>query len=354
MIRLCFLIVLLPTLIVAQSEVWYSYIDTTTELLGFKNSDGQTVIEPNYVLEFTQANQFNQIVSVLEEKDGNWDSFYISKSGKNFGLDSVYIWDNLPDCEREGLIRFRDRNTDKVGFFNAQGKIVIPAEYNDAKPFINGLSLVIQNATKTCWSNEVYDHKNPCEHWSWVGGETMLINLKNEVLTKEISIDSSYQYHSLAIDKNNLKDRDYFESKNGSFSLINTKREFSNWFLSEFQNDIVNPLFLFEKVTVWNKDQKQWIVNNDIEILENKISDLRNIVNQIKESNMLILENQLNNYLHNGKFFESYYDNCGQHLNNRYPVFGIGIATDKQNGYHEVLEFLRTAQGYKLITISTQ
>src|SRR5206468_2695683 len=105
------------------------------------------------------------------------------KNGKKTGRDSVYLWDFTYDHEQEGKIRFRDKKTDKVGFFNKEGKIVIPAVYNDAGPFNNGLALVIHDGKRTCADKS-------CEHWSW-NGINALINTHNKIIADDININET-------------------------------------------------------------------------------------------------------------------------------------------------------------------
>ena len=72
---------------------------------------------------------------IYGQNDDRWFSFWNGDSTLRsiVGKDSVYIFDNTPDCENEGFIRFRDHKTDKAGMFNRNGNIVIPAEYNGYK-----------------------------------------------------------------------------------------------------------------------------------------------------------------------------------------------------------------------------
>lgn len=57
----------------------------------------------------------------------------------NYVLTPV-VYDNGPDYFEEGLARFAENG--KMGFFNARGKKVIPATYDWATPFRDGLAAV--------------------------------------------------------------------------------------------------------------------------------------------------------------------------------------------------------------------
>lgn len=133
---------------VAQSnDIWIAFWNKDTTKIGFKDKNGNIKIEPKFS-GFTTARKFENIIAVTEEKNGKWESYYLTKSGKIVGQDSLYVFDNGPDCENEGFIRFTDRKTDKMGMFNAEGKIVIPAEYSNLTKAKNGMFIGLKDAKK--------------------------------------------------------------------------------------------------------------------------------------------------------------------------------------------------------------
>ncbi len=76
------------------------------------------------------------ITIVTDTTDANkWRNYYKLADGLVLGEDSVYASDAIFDCESDGKIRFDDRVTDKIGFFDNNGRIVEPAVYNDASRF---------------------------------------------------------------------------------------------------------------------------------------------------------------------------------------------------------------------------
>lgn len=95
---------------------WTAFWDERSELRGFKDSNGDVRIKPKF-MGFTVANEFEHIMAAMEEKAGSYETYYLTRSGKKVGVDSLYIDDNSADCESEGFIRFRDKTTDKVGMF---------------------------------------------------------------------------------------------------------------------------------------------------------------------------------------------------------------------------------------------
>ncbi|MCI5056533.1 MAG: WG repeat-containing protein [Flavobacteriales bacterium] len=349
------LTMLVPALAFSQNT-WHSFMNED-ELVGFKDEQGEVRIPPKYVAGFTHTNRFEHIAAVLEQIKGTWGSDkYLLKSGKTFGTDSVYFWDNTADCEKEGFIRFRDRKTDKVGFFNRQGKVSIAAEYSDARPFTNGLAIVIKDAKKACWGNQEYDPKNPCEHWSWKDGVTMLIDTNNNVLLEDYPRDSlhlfkTFQWENESSDLSN-PNRDYFKSPRGAtFSLINAKREFRNWYQGSFLMHPISPNHYDLEIAYWSKSNEQWEQMTKEDLLKNYSKYIQRICNS-REKQTSIFNEHLNHYIFESSRFNEYYDNCGDHKSMEFPVFEIGIRNPESLGYQSFIQFLRTTNGYKVISMN--
>src|SRR3954464_8656370 len=105
------------TLSAQDKDTWVSFWDKDTTHIGFKDKNGNIKIAPKF-MGLTFANKFDDIIVVSEEVNETWKSYYLTKTGKIVGRDSLYIFDNSPDCENEGFIRFKDPKTDKMGLFN--------------------------------------------------------------------------------------------------------------------------------------------------------------------------------------------------------------------------------------------
>jgi len=146
---LTFLLTLISCVSFAQNnEPWTAFWNKDTTLVGFKDKNGVVKIEPKFVINMTPAHKFDDIIVVAEEVNGEWKSYYLIKSGRIIGRDSLYMFDNVCDCESEGFIRFRDHKTDKVGVFNKKGDVIIPAEYNEMTRVTNGLIIALKGAEK--------------------------------------------------------------------------------------------------------------------------------------------------------------------------------------------------------------
>lgn len=171
----------------AQSnDIWTAFPNKDTTLTGFKDKNGVIKIEPKFN-GFTIARKFENIIAVTEEESGNWKSYYLTKQGKIVGRDSLYVFDNGPDCENEGFIRFTDRKTDKMGIFNAEGKIVIPAEYSALTKVKNGIISVLKDAKK----------QQDGEHFFWAGGKEFLIDINNKILVEDFAYNDDLNFYSL-------------------------------------------------------------------------------------------------------------------------------------------------------------
>src|SRR5947209_11166940 len=125
---LTYLLTILSCALLGQStDIWTTFWNKDSTLMGFKDKNGSVKISPRFTKGLMAASQFKNIIAVTEQANGSYKSYYLTKKGKIVGKDSLYVVDNTADCESEGFIRFRDKKTDKAGMFNSQGEIVIPA-----------------------------------------------------------------------------------------------------------------------------------------------------------------------------------------------------------------------------------
>ena len=246
-----------------EKDLWYPFFKNNSNTMGFKDKNGKVMIKPKFFAPFSTGN-FNNIYAV-NEIDG--DEYYLLKNGNKVGKDSVYIFDTEYAKESEGKIKFRDKKTDKVGFFDKNGKVIIPAIYNDAGDFHNGLAMIIKNGVRKCWRED--NGKQPeypnCEHWSWEG-KTMMINSKNQELF-EIPKQKDYSY---SVDYTNFKlnenvDSDVYTSYNGNdgntYSFYSSEKDFKKWFETKFLTDFKTNRKILEKY-----------FNNSIELQINESS----------------------------------------------------------------------------------
>ncbi len=225
-----------------EKNLWYPFFLENSNTMGFKDKEGKVMIEPKFFAPLSTGN-FNNIYAV-NEIDG--DEYYLLKNGKKIGIDSVYYFDTEAAYEREEKIRFRDKKTDKVGFFDKNGQVVIPAIYNDAGDFHNGLAMIMKDGVRKCWkeNNEKQPEYPNCEHWSWEG-KTIMINTNNQELfeiPKENftnSIDYNNVYKNFKLNEN--VDSDIYTSYKGNdgntYSFYSPEKDFKKWFETTFLPD---------------------------------------------------------------------------------------------------------------------
>jgi hypothetical protein len=348
-----YLFLTLNCVVSAQNkDIWISFWDKDTTHVGFKDKTGKIKIEPKF-MGLTSANKFDEIIVVSEEVnlDKTWKSYYLTKSGKIVGRDSLYVYDNGPDCENEGFIRFKDYKTDKMGLFNGEGKIVIPAEYSDLTRVRNGMIIALKGAQK------VMDPGGD-GHFGWAGGKEYLIDTNNNVLIENFRYNDELNFYSLLKSKEPNKEeiRENFTGVDGQYySFVNFDKEFKSWLKTSLLSDLSkNNLlkFSYDKITYWKEpngwknESKMNFINQNYKIIKAKLSELTTA-----NSDYNVFSESLNQFIYEGKEFEEYFNNCNQARDWKYPVKNIVISN--KNGKQDHFEFLRTENGYKLISVSS-
>lgn len=96
--------------------------------------------------------------------------YLVDKKGKQ--IHKIYIFDNGPDYEQEGLYRIVQDG--KIGFVDKKGKIQVKPIYDFATPFENGIA-------KACFSCKSI--KDPPEHSRIQGGKW--IEISNPLMKKK-------------------------------------------------------------------------------------------------------------------------------------------------------------------------
>jgi len=333
-----------------NSNVWTSFPNKDTTLIGFKDKNGLIKIEPKFT-GFTTARKFENIIAVTEEFNNGWKSYYLTKTGKIVGRDSLYVFDNSPDCENEGFIRFRDPKTDKMGVFDSQGKIVIPADYSNLTKARNGMIIALKDAVK----------EQDGEHFFWKGGKEFLIDINNKVLIENFSFNDDLNFYSLKKSKEPTKNetRDNFLGVDGQYySFINYDKEFKYWLKNTLLSDLSKTNLekhSFDKITYW-KEPDGWIsesktkfINQNFTYLKLKLEELKN-----PKTDYFVSTDGLNQFIFESSEYEIYFNNCNESKDWMYPTMDVIInPKNKADFKQDHFEFLRTGNGYKLISIST-
>jgi hypothetical protein len=97
---------------------------------------------------------------------------YVNKKGKVI-ISGVPSFDNGPDSFHDGVVRIV--RSQKYGFADRQGRIVVPVIYDGALNFEKGRAKVCKNCRDKCMDRE-------CEHHFFAGGEWVEIDPRGTII----------------------------------------------------------------------------------------------------------------------------------------------------------------------------
>ncbi|PBJ13310.1 hypothetical protein [Flavobacterium sp. ACN6] len=343
------------TVFAQSNDIWNAFWNKDTTKIGFKDKNGVIKIEPKFT-GFTIARKFENIIAVTNEKNNDWESYYLTKTGKIIGRDSLYVFDNGPDCENEGFIRFRDPKTDKMGMFNGDGKIAIPAEYSNLTKVKNGMFIGLKDAKK----------EMDGEHFFWKGGKEFLIDINNKILVENFKYNNDYHLNYFSVEKAAKPSKDETrESFRGIdeqyYSFINFEKEFRSWLKNNLLSDLAKDNLLkhfYQKISYSTPyrngrslsftETKTKFINKNYKLIKKKLLELTTA-----NCDYSIFIEGLNPYNYAENEFSIYFNNCNEAKDWKYPVMDIVISPkNKTERGQDHLEFLRTENGYKLISVS--
>lgn len=350
-ITLTFLLFVLFSSSRAQTDAWTAYWNADTTLYGFKNSSGQVMIEPRFSGAGI-ARKLEHIMSVIEESpaSGKWSAYFLTRTGKKTGFDSLYFFDNAPDCESEGFIRFRDRELDKVGLLNRNGEVVVPAIYNYLNRVQNGLLTGLTGAQK----------KTDGEHYHWEGGETILLDTTGKILIRSLPTPYGMNLYSIKRSDQVVDDpvrMNYKAIDGGYYSFIDYEKEFASWLkkLVGTLDAAILKQHVFDKVSYYTETYG-WVFKNGASFIDQNYPVLKEILQKLQQPSCdsFITRDGLNPFIYESKEYQKYFDNCNQAMEWKYPQMSVYI-NHYNNGkinYQEGLDFLRTDEGYKLVNVN--
>ncbi len=343
------------TLCAQNNDTWFSFWNEDSTLVGFKDQNNVVRIEPKFTL--CQAIKFDKIIAVTELIKNKYKPYYLTKSGSIVGRDSMYVFDNTFDCENEGFIRFHSRTTDKVGMINRDGKIVIPPKYNDLSRVYNGMIMALKGAKKVYTDKS---HKSGCEHYSWTGGNSILIDTSNKILVNNfLFFKHNLNFFSLQITKQAHPDttRVSFLAVDGSYySFVDFEREFKQWLYNDLLKDPTMSKLMsvsidsidFQYKNFFKKSSREEVITHYFDIIK---TGLLEILDPKTEFTFFIGGDDP--FLESNIKFQNYYNNCGELKEWIYPNALIVISHKNtkeliQNRYN----FIRTDNGYKLFEVT--
>ncbi|MGN0021890.1 MAG: hypothetical protein ACI35Z_13900 [Sphingobacterium hotanense] len=341
-----------------SSDAWLRCYNADSTLVGFKDKNGKLMIQTKYIPSMTIADEFDKIISAVEENDDQWKTYYITKQGRIMGRDSLYFFDNTPDCENEGFIRFKDRDTEKIGIFNSNGDITVPAEYNGLTKVRNGLLVGLKGATKVYYKDSQGNTVD--EHFGWENGKELLIDTLNNLLVENFPYNDKLNYYSVEIADKPSADsiRDSFKGVNGKFySFINYEREAEQVIREYLQKDLTPKRleeFCFQEVTYWDKDAG-WLKLPKKEFVQRYCNQLEENLHKlnIKPNPYFFSLDGLNPFIFDTPLYAKYFDNCGFSNEWKYPTVNLVLDnSDESTRPQTHMHFLRTDDGFKLIMVS--
>lgn len=207
----------------------FPFSDSVTELVGFKDARGRVKIRPRYHNSITTEQVLREVVPAID----TGAPFYLRRDGRRFGLDSVAIdMGNMPPCLREGRISFWDPATRRIGFFDPQGKVVVPAIHRSALDFLGGYSLVLPEGRQVCYNDKPRDPAKPCEYWNWQG-DWNLIDQAGNVVVDTFALPMGFSpdwFSARIVDAEADTSRRTWKTRDGRFlSIPSTERSFLAW-----------------------------------------------------------------------------------------------------------------------------
>ncbi|MBI5578023.1 MAG: WG repeat-containing protein [Deltaproteobacteria bacterium] len=337
---------------------WIAFWNDNSELMGFKDQNGKIRIEPKYT-GFTTARIFDKIIAVMEEKNGRHETYYLTKSRKTVGTNQVYIFDNGPDCECEGFIRFRDNKTDRVGMFNSEGEVVIPAEYNDLTNVRNGFVIALKGAKKKHSNGNDDSGRN---HFTWAEGKKHLIDTNNQIIIENFEYDSDLDFFSIKTEPDPAQDpvrQSFPGADDGYYSFIDYKKEFKKWLDSALLASVSKEkliessyrrIYIWKEPIGWTSETSSEFIDANFELIKTRLAELNK-----EESDYFVSIDGLNPFIYDGIEFNAYYNNCGEPKEWKYPVMNVTVNHKTESDfYQDHFEFLRTENGYRLISVTVR
>ncbi len=331
----------------SAQEPMHAFYNADSTLTGYRESNGSVVFEPRFAGSIHPARRVEHIAAVIEETPKGYQKFHITRQGKTFGRDSIYMQEAMLDCESEGHIRFRDPRNGLIGLFNRHGKVAVPARYNYLGPVTNGYAQGLIDARVD--STDI-------EHPRFEGGRLVLVDTLGQIAIENFSYAGQYDLFSLR--KVNMPDTNgnhqTFRATDGAFiSLIRFEHEFNSWIRGLMPKFSKKRLLRSSHPTlaIWDNG---WKKVNSGKFISQHFMRLRESLSEFAKNTVerKLFENLLNPFIFDTPEFDRYLDNCGEPKQN-FPVFTIAVPRPGgQGGHEDHFEFLRTDDGYKLISVA--
>jgi len=347
----------------ATDGPWIAFTHGNDQV-GFKDAQGTVRIEPTLFQPMTPALRFDHIIAAGEKTTSGARTYYLLKDGREIAPNSVYYHDNVPACESEDSIRFRDRQHDKVGFLDGQGEILIPATLDDATPLRNGIALVLKGATRICAGHPDRTQED-CDHWIWEGGTQQLIDRHGKTLVEDINATATQalDWYSLDVSPQPPTDplRVAFKGVDGRYyGFVDIQKDFAIWLRNEFLPHLDDAsLKAHSYARLWhgqgNEPLNDWQSTPATEMLRRYGAALRKRLTALRDSDGFGLAQEPMAWPFDAIRDPQYFDNCGEFAQWKTPK--ISVREHWQQGSfepdkHASFDFIRTPKGYRLLAFS--
>lgn len=342
-------------------EPWVAF--TQNDLIGFKDARGGVKVPPKLSPMFTLARRFEHIIATGEDTANGYRSYYLLRDGRQVAPDSLYFFDNAPTCESENSIRFRDRVRDKVGFLDGDGQVLIPAELSDATAMRNGMVVALKGATRSCVDpGASLEH---CEHKGWSGGTEVLLDRHGTTLVANFdsSRASTLDWFSRQVSEQPSSDprRVSFRGVDGRYlSFVDVEKDFAIWFKDEYLAHVDDAsLKAHSYKQIWSGQGSEplddWRSVSTDEALRQYGPVLRKRLEVLRSSAGYGVRQDDMGWPFDPERDPQYFDGCGEFAQWRTPKVSAMEHWEQgsfEPARHASFDFIRTAEGYRLVAFS--
>lgn len=312
----------------------HSFVEQTTGLVGFKRGD-IVVFEPQFDSLWSPSH-IKHIVIARRQRSGEF--VYLTSQGNIIDSVRPYFFDNGPDAEHNGFIRFRDNHSERVGLLNRWGEVVISAKYNNLSHVSNGFLTALIGA----------DTATEGEHRYFVGGEELLLDTLDRVLVNGFTFENSQLtdlysvkkvYSRAHLDTTRIN---FLGTQNVYYSFENYETAFAKWLndnlLSDFTPQRLKSV-LYPKIRV-SIDYASWQYFSADTLVDYHYNRFYQALIRLKDVDC--------EYFYSREpFYPGYGSSRNPNNTDEHPIVKVVITSPK--GVQEYFYFYRTSLGYRLI-----